>query len=347
MSNTSENRYLDILQIFRGVAALMVVIHHTIGALVYYNELDCYFLEFIGDLGKYGVDFFFVLSGFIIAYTSNYKYNKASAYKKYIINRILRIYIPYIPIGYFLLFLYTNFPELSNANHSDISYITSLTLFPNGFPALGVAWTLVFELMFYLLFSITFFSKKVWNWFLIVWLLLIVYNNFIVDVISDQKTFLNVFLSMYNLEFIMGYFLSILIIKKIKWNYVLVVSIFMLFTILSLILKYNKMILFKFSDHIFIGIVSFLLIYISITFFNPKLKQSSVFMMIGNATFSIYLIHNPLKVILIKLCPHVETLFGNIVVLFFVTICCLIAGYIYYLIFEKYFMNMVKSKIKI
>lgn len=341
--SSKENKYLDILQIFRGFAALMVVVHHTLGALVYYNNLDYYFVKFIGDLGKYGVDFFFVLSGFIIAFTSYYKYNKPLAYRKYIINRALRIYVPYIPVGYLMLFLYANYPELSNASRLDFSYLTSLTLLPDGFPAYGVAWTLIFELMFYFLFSLTFISKKIWNWFLIIWLILIVKSNFITDVVSNEKTFYNVFLSLYNLEFMLGYLLSILIIRKVKWNYLFVVTIFIVFTLFSLVLKYYNIILFKFSDHIFVGINSFLLIYISVTYFNPKLNERNVFMMIGNATYSIYLIHDPLKTLIIRLFPNTNSLILNFLILTVVLVICSIVGYIYYLIFEKYIMNKFKK----
>jgi peptidoglycan/LPS O-acetylase OafA/YrhL len=83
--------YLDILQIFRGFAT-MVVVHHSIPASVHYFNLNIFCLNEIAFWGKYGVDFFFVLSGFIISYST---FKKKYHYKNYILNRILRIYIPY------------------------------------------------------------------------------------------------------------------------------------------------------------------------------------------------------------------------------------------------------------
>ena len=170
MSSKHNSQYLDILQIFRGTAALMVVLHHTIGSLKYYHKIDYPFLDVVAYLGKFGVDFFFVLSGFIITYSAYYKYNEPNSFRNYIKNRLIRIYVPYLPIGVFMLFLYFFLPGISN-NSRDISTLTSLTLIPYGNPALSVAWTLSFELIFYLLFSISFISKKSWYWFVLIWFL--------------------------------------------------------------------------------------------------------------------------------------------------------------------------------
>ena len=140
MEEQSKNKYLDILQIFRGFAALMVVIHHAVNSLKYYHKIDYPWLNYIGKFGKLGVDFFFILSGFIISYAAYHKYNHPNSFKNYIKNRIIRVYIPYLPIGITMYLLYFFFPGFSNGNR-EISMFTSLTLFPKGNPALSVAWT--------------------------------------------------------------------------------------------------------------------------------------------------------------------------------------------------------------
>ena len=144
MSSNTKSQYLDVLQIFRGISALMVVLHHSIGSLRYYHKINYPFLDFIGRIGKFGVDFFFVLSGFIITYSAFYKYNEPDSFRNYVKNRLLRVYVPYLPIGIFMLLLYTLLPSFSNGNR-DISSFASLTLIPNGRPALSVAWTLSCE----------------------------------------------------------------------------------------------------------------------------------------------------------------------------------------------------------
>lgn len=138
MISKSKSQYLDVLQIFRGLAALMVVLHHSIGSLKYYHKIQYPFLDYIAYLGKFGVDFFFVLSGFIITYSAYYKYNEPNAFGNYVKNRLIRIYVPYLPIGVFMLIVYTLLPGFSNSNR-DISLLSSLTLIPHGNPALSVA----------------------------------------------------------------------------------------------------------------------------------------------------------------------------------------------------------------
>jgi peptidoglycan/LPS O-acetylase OafA/YrhL len=55
---------LDLIQIFRGLAATLVVLYHasTVGGA----HLHVQFLNDLFHFGHCGVDFFFVLSGFII-----------------------------------------------------------------------------------------------------------------------------------------------------------------------------------------------------------------------------------------------------------------------------------------
>ena len=215
MNSNSKSQYLDVLQIFRGIAALMVVVHHSIGSIKYYHKIDSSFLSLVGAIGKYGVDFFFVLSGFIIAYTAYYKYDAPNAFSDYVKSRLIRIYVPYLPIGVFMLLLYSFFPSLSHGNR-DLSVLTSLTLIPHGNPALSVAWTLSFELCFYMLFSLSFFSRKAWNFLVVFWVLsVVVFNYTSLASLAILKTpFLYVLFSPYNIEFVFGFILALFIVKK-------------------------------------------------------------------------------------------------------------------------------------
>jgi exopolysaccharide production protein ExoZ len=344
MDKSKESKYLDILQIFRGIAALMVVVHHSSGSLKYYHKIDSHFLEFIGSLGKYGVDFFFVLSGFIITYTAYFKYGDPNSFKSYVKNRLIRIYVPYLPIGIFFLVLYTLFPGFSNSGR-DISVLTSLTLIPYGNPALSVAWTLSFELCFYLLFSISFFSKKMWNIFVCVWLCLILMVNYgTITFNFKEHPILRIIFSTYNFEFIFGFFLAKLVLKKIKFNLILLFCFLLLLSGMFFYFKFIDSDVFYFSMNLLFSLISFFVIYISIIYFNKKINPTNVLMMVGNATYSIYLVHNPLQMILIRIYPKINSTLNLIFALFLaIFISCLI-GYIYYLIFEKKAINSLRNR---
>ena len=61
-------KHLSSLVLLRGIAALVVCFCHFGGAL---NHIDSVIFKIFGEYGEYGVQCFFIISGFIIPYTSN------------------------------------------------------------------------------------------------------------------------------------------------------------------------------------------------------------------------------------------------------------------------------------
>lgn len=121
---------LRSVQVLRGVAALAVVAHHA----------------FPGTrIGAAGVDLFFVISGFIMATCG-----PGRSPGEFLASRAWRVYP---------LWLIAVTPWLLMSPHSLLEIVRSLTLWPvygDRFldPALGVGWTLSFELLFYLGFAL-------------------------------------------------------------------------------------------------------------------------------------------------------------------------------------------------
>src|SRR5262249_790056 len=114
--------------------------------------------EYMMSLGMLGVDFFFVLSGFIILHV--HMDDQRSAVGAYVSKRLTRIYVPYLPISLALVGAYLLFPAIIRAN-LDWGWVTTLSLLPSSkVPALLVAWTLVHELMFYTVFLLFFVNKR-------------------------------------------------------------------------------------------------------------------------------------------------------------------------------------------
>jgi peptidoglycan/LPS O-acetylase OafA/YrhL len=346
MTRNSKSQYLDVLQLFRGLAALMVVVHHCIGSLKYYHKIDFPFLNYLGYMGKFGVDFFFVLSGFIITYSTFYKYEAPNSLCNYIKNRLIRIYVPYLPIGIFMLLIYMLLPGFSNSDRT-ISVLTSLTLIPDGNPALSVAWTLSFELCFYLLFTISFFSKKGWNWFVLGWLVAIIVFNYSLfsSLVFLKRPFFSILFSTYNIEFILGFILAQLIVHKIQLNRILLFLLFFLSFISFFYCTFNPLKGFLFEVNLLFAFVVFLSIYIAISTVNFKINSMSLLMMVGNATYSIYLVHNPLQMILIRLFPKITSVVSVVIALMVVLILSIVVGYGYYLLFEKKAIQLIKSKL--
>lgn len=138
----------------RGIAALMVVLFHVRGMA---NEI--YHIEKIGDLlfgpGAFGVDLFFIISGFIIVISTNKL--ESNQVVKYSIRRFFRVYpllFASVIVFYILFFNDSDFKYLSksliplHANYSDPAPFF-------GYNILAPAWTLSYEILFYLIFGVS------------------------------------------------------------------------------------------------------------------------------------------------------------------------------------------------
>lgn len=343
-SNISKKyNFFNSLQIFRGFAALFVVFHHQWVAFEHFYGVNNDALHFLASLGKNGVDFFFVLSGFIITYSNYEKHGNVNHIKSYFLNRAFRIYIPFLPISFIMVLLYFIFPHVSEGDRS-ISLLTSLTLIPDGRPALSVAWTLIHEMMFYIFFLSWFFSKNLWFTFVGLWGLIIVYFNYSGSIILSQNPLFQYFISPYNLEFIIG-FLCAVFVKKVK-NYskttflissiviLIIVSTFKYLKVVSNVSVLNLGFSIGFAFLILGGIGSWL----------DKYSNQNVLMKIGNASYSIYLVHNPLISIFVRVFKFIPLNLPILLIYFAIFFLCCFIGYVYSKVFETAVLNLFKRK---
>lgn len=132
------------LQILRFIAAIFVVYAH-------YNFLQIKF-------GSFGVDIFFVISGFIISLIVS------SNPKNFLKKRIARVVPLYLIATMIVFILVSFFPSLfrSTVNNSE-ALVKSLLFIPyrigNSGPLLSLGWTLNYEMFFYLLMAFCIFLK--------------------------------------------------------------------------------------------------------------------------------------------------------------------------------------------
>ena len=209
----AQLKTIQSLQAGRGLAALAVVLFHADIAGHDFGRAS--FRVPLFESGYLGVDFFFVLSGFIIYHSTA---GRGRSARDYAIARFRRVYLPYLPIGIGIALLYVLLPGLSHSDRS-WSWLPTLTLLPVQInTALVVAWTLKHEILFYAVFGCLYFSG--WLWIgLTVWAAMIAAAMALgVAGILPRELFFGtnsfVPLALINLEFLIGIVAAVLYRKR-------------------------------------------------------------------------------------------------------------------------------------
>jgi exopolysaccharide production protein ExoZ len=200
LSTGSGAEMIMSLQAGRAIAALMVLVHHAHSSNQHFIAEGPAFADALFTYGYLGVDFFFVLSGFIIYFTTRDAERTRTSARSYLRKRAVRIFVPYLPIGLALACAYMLLPGLSGSDRT-WSWFATLTLLPSDRPpALNVAWTLQHELVFYAIFGLLFFSGALLKGMLL-WLSAIVLAFLLAP---DLGRTLQIVLAPINVEFMLG-----------------------------------------------------------------------------------------------------------------------------------------------
>jgi len=146
------------VQVLRAVAALLVVHSHAAGVAG---------MNLAWDGGAHGVDLFFVISGFIIAYVASLDTSQ------FMVRRLIRIVPIYWSSTLALFVLLVVLPSLFRSASSDpVLLLKSLLFLPDGahvqtsdgipHPTLAGGWTLNYEMYFYITFALALAFTRRW-----------------------------------------------------------------------------------------------------------------------------------------------------------------------------------------
>ncbi|MCM2535843.1 acyltransferase [Neobacillus pocheonensis] len=152
-----DKQKLLLVQSLRGIAALIVLIHH--GAGIGKKYLNYEYLNNIFSAGWLGVDFFFVLSGFIIYYVHHKDIGQKQRLKQFYLKRFLRVYPIYWIMTIVLVTLFFLVPSWGIGYETKLNVIIkSILLLPQSHdPIVNVGWSLVYEVFFYAVFGSLFY----------------------------------------------------------------------------------------------------------------------------------------------------------------------------------------------
>ena len=205
------------LQVYRAMAALLVVLYHLTDQSS--KRFDYSFLGGAFVFGYTGVDFFFVLSGFIIFFVHSQDIGRPHRLVSYLQKRFVRIYPIYWIIAGAKLAALLALPAIADSAGSGVRYfISSFLLLPQRvLPIVGVAWTLSYELLFYLLFAVAIAYGWRWIiWGMGLWSAAIIAHatGFFPGVLAPKSFFVEFLLNERNLEFLIGCLIALVTVKR-------------------------------------------------------------------------------------------------------------------------------------
>ncbi|MEH2022211.1 acyltransferase family protein [Nostoc sp.] len=291
------NKKLNLLQVYRGLAAVLVVLTH--GNLILSREMHQGDLLQIFHFGWIGVDFFFVLSGFIIFYIHQSDIGKPNKLKSFIFKRFIRVYPLYwsiLSIKILVSLFNTNKDSIYQRSPDEI--IKAILLLPQDHSILettfiGVSWTLSYEVFFYCIFALLILKNtKISQSIIVAWIIGIILN--LLNLLPIGESFLVGFIfNERNLEFVLGC-LAAYTISKYQFKFatsLIYVSIFLL--VVSVInTKYQEFDVSGIPSLIAYGIPFTLLIIGSVYLeLSKTVNIPQILIYIGNASYSIYLTH--------------------------------------------------------
>ncbi|MDB5130654.1 MAG: acyltransferase [Mucilaginibacter sp.] len=335
------------MQAMRGFAATAVMIFH--GTQIIQRETGYTYLHNIFMAGFLGVDIFFVLSGFIIFYTSKPESFDVASFLK---RRFVRVYPIYWLVTIALIVMYLTAPSPGQEYKSNFTVIlNSFTLFPQERYVLGVAWTLTYEIIFYLVFALTCsINIKCFYYTFSAWAVVILATYFLN--IQSPVFALNALINPIILNFSFGCILAHLFKNHGAFSYwkwtaaagtLLLAGTWLLYYI---IVSNDKTAFTSLISRVYLfGIPSAIMIFGWLYF---KGRVPNLLVTIGDASYSLYLVHGTVLSMLFKLIAKahstgwISNFFGS-TLLFAVTIAISIAVYKF---IEKPLLKQLNNLIK-
>jgi len=275
------------LDVFRGIAALIVVVFHYTSGSIYENDLY--------DIGVTGVELFFMISGFVIYMTIS----KTTSPITFAIHRFARLYPVYWLCVSLSIILQLFFNETSKVELTLVNYIANMSMFQYflKIPDLeGAYWTLTIELIFYGFISIFLFIKKI-NFFypfLLLILILTLINEYYFTSFIPNANYVYIYIPLlaHLPLFIAGItFYKIKTLNKVNRQLIYYYGI-LLICFFSQLIFHNHNVRLAHVIGYHWAIVAYFIFFILLVHKKISLKNVKPLIFIGSISYPLYLIHH-------------------------------------------------------
>lgn len=282
----------------RGIAALLVVLVHASFMLAGPKYFGRHPFAGLFEFGRAGVDFFFVLSGFIIYYVHYQDIGQPDTLLSYYWKRFIRIYPSYwiVTAIWGLILIYSPTADRSEQQWGTIVTTASLLPLPAA-PILGVAWTLKHEMLFYTLFGLLIIDRRIGVVALTVWGLCIAWNVSLTCATGTpyfSGLAGDLFFRVFNFEFFFGMLVGHLVRSHRGWHpAALLILGIVLFLLTGLMESWGPELPNEWPPrHFGYALGAALAIYgLACTERSAQLRVPSFLRVLGTASYSIYLVH--------------------------------------------------------
>lgn len=312
-----QDKNIPVLNSLRAIAALSVCLYHYVCTVT--GLVNSEYIINIFSFGKYGVQMFFVISGFIIPWSLFHSSYTIKHYFTFVAKRFIRLEPPYI-VSLICAIIYT-YIRLRSPHYNGVDTTPTtrqialhfgylIPFFKDEHWIRPVYWTLAIEFQYYLSIGICFpliASKKIY-------LRLISYV-----IILSGPVFMNSFLPYHLPVFLLGISLFLYKAKIIQWQELLLLTAASSFEILF----YHDIGTFSFSA----------VAYIAILFFTQF--KNKILSFLGDISYSIYLFHSITGVLILNYCAHLMLSPFYKILLIVAAVCItILSAYIVYRVIE-------------
>ena len=279
---------LEGVEAGRGIAALLVLLYHA-ALHVESNVPGSVLLWGLPHFGHAGVDFFFVLSGFIITFVHRTDLGRPARLGHYLERRFTRVFPLYwLVLAFSLLGIWllhrAQFPGARE-------FVANLLLLPQSEDKIvGGAWTLVYEIMFYCVFAIAICNRLIGAAVLCVWAVLVAVGFFLSPA---SGSVLAVAMSPFCIEFFLGIGAAAILSRYAVPRSGLVLAIGLAgFALAGVCEITGRLYGFGAMARVAYGICSFLVILGVVEHERlGRLKVPRFMAILGRASYSVYLVH--------------------------------------------------------
>jgi peptidoglycan/LPS O-acetylase OafA/YrhL len=320
MENKTNNFRIAVLDGFRALAILMVIFFHYfsrwIGLYPYGDKYDFF------NYGKMGVQFFFIISGFVILYTLERTSDFITFWKK----RMIRLF-PSMLIASLITYLFFNLFDtdfLYPVSHYFKNVLASITfispdLLSSVFNRIvdfdyisGSYWSLWPEIQFYFFVSVIYYLNR--NRFLVIFIsmstVLIVANFILIGMGGVLTNRIKSFFVVFNFVESLPYFCFGVLFYIIYKNKVMekLIPAYLKISFLGLVLL---QVYCSYSTPLRIFFISIFLLLFTLLIYYPKLisfLKNKILVKIGVSSYFLYLIHENIGVLIIH---KYGTLYAN------------------------------------